>query len=224
MCRHAAGCPQDIGPAHARLAFHFEARLNRAQPHADPAGLLDLPAGFSSRVLSSLGDALDDGGTVPDRADGMGCFDIGNGEIALVRNHELRPGKDSGGASGATFDRMPDGSPMPGGTTNMIAYDIGTVRKRGQAKPTVTLTAQAGSWDHYATQVDVGGPLNEAGTLRGRSVISYNNANSYLDTAQKENQLFYGIIEADLADEVVIEQRPRLEGRQMIMMVAPKKK
>jgi len=31
-------------------------------------------------------------------------------------------------------------------------------------------------------------------------------------------------IEADLADEVVIEQRPRLEGRQMIMMIAPKKK
>ena len=31
-------------------------------------------------------------------------------------------------------------------------------------------------------------------------------------------------IEADLADEVVIEQRARLEGRQMIMMVAPKKK
>jgi translation initiation factor IF-3 len=31
-------------------------------------------------------------------------------------------------------------------------------------------------------------------------------------------------IETDLADEVVIEQRPRLEGRQMIMMIAPKKK
>lgn len=31
-------------------------------------------------------------------------------------------------------------------------------------------------------------------------------------------------IEADLGDEVVIEQRPRLEGRQMIMMIAPKKK
>ena len=31
-------------------------------------------------------------------------------------------------------------------------------------------------------------------------------------------------IEADLADEVVIEQRPRLEGRQMIMMIAPKRK
>ena len=31
-------------------------------------------------------------------------------------------------------------------------------------------------------------------------------------------------IEKDLADEVVIEQRPRQEGRQMIMMVAPKRK
>lgn len=31
-------------------------------------------------------------------------------------------------------------------------------------------------------------------------------------------------IEADLGDEVVIESRPRLEGRQMVMMIAPKKK
>ncbi|WP_147653742.1 translation initiation factor IF-3 [Vulcaniibacterium gelatinicum] len=31
-------------------------------------------------------------------------------------------------------------------------------------------------------------------------------------------------IEADLGEDVVIEQRPRLEGRQMVMMIAPKKK
>lgn len=31
-------------------------------------------------------------------------------------------------------------------------------------------------------------------------------------------------LEEDLRDEVVIESRPRLEGRQMVMMVAPKKK
>lgn len=31
-------------------------------------------------------------------------------------------------------------------------------------------------------------------------------------------------IETDLGDEVVIEQRPRLEGRQMVMMIAPKRK
>ena len=31
-------------------------------------------------------------------------------------------------------------------------------------------------------------------------------------------------IEADLGDEIVIESRPRLEGRQMVMMIAPKKR
>lgn len=31
-------------------------------------------------------------------------------------------------------------------------------------------------------------------------------------------------IEADLADEIIVESRPRLEGRQMVMMLAPKKK
>lgn len=31
-------------------------------------------------------------------------------------------------------------------------------------------------------------------------------------------------VEADMADETTVEQRPRMEGRQMIMMLAPKKK
>ena len=31
-------------------------------------------------------------------------------------------------------------------------------------------------------------------------------------------------IEADLKDDAVVEQRPKMEGRQMIMMIAPKKK
>ena len=31
-------------------------------------------------------------------------------------------------------------------------------------------------------------------------------------------------IEADLGEEIVVESRPRLEGRQMVMMVAPKKR
>lgn len=33
-----------------------------------------------------------------------------------------------------------------------------------------------------------------------------------------------GRIEADLGEDIVIESRPRLEGRQMVMMIAPKKK
>nr|WP_315456311.1 alkaline phosphatase PhoX [uncultured Sphingorhabdus sp.] len=88
---------------------------------SDPAGMLDLPAGFSYRVISSLGDAMTDGGFVPDKADGMGCFDLGNGKWALVRNHELSPGNDSGGATGLSYDTVARSMvPLPGGTTTII--------------------------------------------------------------------------------------------------------
>lgn len=85
----------------------------------DPAGLFDLPQGFSYRVISRLGDAMDDGLTVPDAADGMGCFDLGGGKLALVRNHELMPDKNPGGDIPFGYDRI-DGKVMPGGTTTIV--------------------------------------------------------------------------------------------------------
>lgn len=54
------------------------------------------------------------------------------------------------------------------------------------------------SWDDYRTMVDLSSPLNEQSTLRGRSVVSYNDANSSIDNVKKEHQLFYGIVEMDL--------------------------
>lgn len=85
----------------------------------DPEGLLDLPRGFSYRLLSSLGDTMSDGGTVPDKADGMGCLDIGNGEIVLVRNHELIASDDAGGPIAKGFGTH-NGKIVPGGTTNIV--------------------------------------------------------------------------------------------------------
>lgn len=96
----------------------------------DPAGLLDLPEGFSYRVISRLGDAMDDGGTVPDRADGMGCFDLGNGEIALVRNHELQPRHDAGGPIAKGFGKR-NGAFVPGGTTTIV-LDAATLQVKRQ--------------------------------------------------------------------------------------------
>ncbi|MEV6200999.1 alkaline phosphatase PhoX [Streptomyces sp. NPDC051771] len=58
----------------------------------DPAGLLDLPAGFSYRVLSREGEPLRSGeGPVPGRCDGMSAFMGPRGGVRLVRNHENRP-------------------------------------------------------------------------------------------------------------------------------------
>ena len=96
----------------------------------DPAGLIDLPQGFSYRVISRLGDKMDDGGTVPDRADGMGCFDIGNGEIALVRNHELQPQHDAGGPIARGFGKR-NGVFVPGGTTTIV-LDAATLSVKRQ--------------------------------------------------------------------------------------------
>ncbi len=94
----------------------------------DPAGLFDLPEGFSYRIISRFGDLMDDGFPVPDRADGMGAFALGGGRVALVRNHELRPRnradgpfRDGAPADFPCFDRADD-RPMPGGTTTLI-YD-----------------------------------------------------------------------------------------------------
>ena len=85
----------------------------------DPDGLFDLPQGFSYRVISKLGDPMNDGLRVPDAADGMGCFDLGGGKLALVRNHELMPEKDPGGEIPFGYDRI-DGKVMPGGTTTLV--------------------------------------------------------------------------------------------------------
>ncbi|MBK4994691.1 TonB-dependent siderophore receptor [Pseudomonas sp. S37] len=89
------------------------------------------------------------------------------------------------------------GANSPGGAVNLV-------RKRGQAKPTVTLTAQAGTWDHYATQADVGGPLNEAGTVRGRAVVDYDTRDSFIDYAGGWEQKVYGALDFDLSEDTTL--------------------
>lgn len=86
----------------------------------DAAGLIDLPEGFTYRVISSLGIPMDDGEPVPDRADGMGAFAGRDGRVILVRNHEIKAGETTLG--GLAFDRWNGGGALGGGTTTLI-YD-----------------------------------------------------------------------------------------------------
>jgi hypothetical protein len=96
----------------------------------DPTGLLDLPQGFAYRIISRLGDMMGDGHRVPDNGDGMGCFDLGSGRVALVRNHELRPSAlkkwpwaaPSNGPA-PSYDRTEGGLALPGGTSTLV-YDL----------------------------------------------------------------------------------------------------
>jgi len=58
---------------------------------SDPDGIVDLPAGFSYKIISRRGDKMDDGLLVPDLPDGMATFPCNDGLTLLVRNHELLP-------------------------------------------------------------------------------------------------------------------------------------
>ncbi|BAP40931.1 TonB-dependent siderophore receptor [Pseudomonas sp. StFLB209] len=78
---------------------------------------------------------------------------------------------------------------------------INLVRKRPLAEQKVTLTGAAGSWDDYRGEIDASSPLNSSGTLRGRVVASYRDANSFIDDREEDHGLFYAVTEADLSED-----------------------
>ncbi len=96
-----------VATAFAGLGF---ASLGRRQAQAgaavqlrpDPQGILDLPEGFSYRVLQRAGDVMSDGRRVRGRPDGMAAFSAPNDQIILMRNHEL--GAPEGGVSRLVLD------------------------------------------------------------------------------------------------------------------------
>ena len=97
----------------------------------DAARLLDLPRGFSYRVISREGEVMSDGLLTPAAFDAMAAFPVRGAphQVALVRNHEMWPNLTSGGAfhaNGPTvprekiFDFAADGTPKLGGTSTLV--------------------------------------------------------------------------------------------------------
>ena len=104
------------------------------------------------------------------------------------------------------FDRMEvlrgasgllQGTGSPGGAVNLV-------RKRGQAAPIVTLTGKAGSWDHYGLQLDAGGPLNQAGTVRGRFIADQDDSHSFVDSEWYKTTSLYGALDFDLREDTTL--------------------
>ena len=90
---------------------------------ADPGGLPFLiPAGFTLRQLSKAGDLLKraGAGTVPNAFDGMAAFPMLNGNVRLIRNHEIR---DSA-ANSTPIGVKPWDSKGGGGCTSLeVSFD-----------------------------------------------------------------------------------------------------
>lgn len=93
-------------------------------------GELALPPGFSYHTFGAFGSAMSDGFITPPIHDGMGCFDMGDGTLRIVRNHELGEGNDvpAGTVIGdpkTAWDRK-----APGGTVT-IELDATTAEYQG---------------------------------------------------------------------------------------------
>lgn len=74
------------------LLFSRRAKASVGPLVTDRNRVLDLPEGFTYRILETVGSDMDDGYRVPGAPDGMGCFDPGDGTLVLMRNHELAIG------------------------------------------------------------------------------------------------------------------------------------
>ena len=83
----------------------------------DPQGILDLPAGFQYKILSRVGETMNDGHVVPNQHDGMAAFKAKDGQTILVRNHEVHPlqAVNNLAADLPQYDRN-----CSGGTTTLI--------------------------------------------------------------------------------------------------------
>ena len=85
------------------------------------------------------------------------------------------------------------------------AIAINMIRKHANAKElTGTLSSSYGSWNAWNSMADISAPLNADGTVRGRVVVKHESTDSFADLYEKENNLFYGVLDADLTDSTYL--------------------
>lgn len=85
----------------------------------DPEGILNLPEGFSYKIISRWQETMWDGFLVPGNADGMTAFPGPDGLTILLRNHEVWPDfPPSRGAFGPINERL-------GRVSRSLLYDWG---------------------------------------------------------------------------------------------------
>lgn len=96
------------------------------------------------------------------------------------------------GASG-----LSQGNGEPGGTINLV-------RKRPTYDFRSSVSASAGSWDNYRSEMDVSGPLNDDATLRGRVVGVLQKKDSFVDYVSSDRQVLFGTLAYDFTSATTL--------------------
>ncbi len=98
----------------------------------DPKGILNLPKGFSYKIVSRMGQVMDDGFFSPGKNDAMATFESKDGKVLVVRNHEMSSDDTENGPFGKgnqlldklsksqIYDRGYNQNPSLGGTTTFL--------------------------------------------------------------------------------------------------------
>ncbi|MDO8040959.1 TonB-dependent receptor [Janthinobacterium sp. SUN137] len=94
---------------------------------------------------------------------------------------------------------------------------INMVRKKPTAQFQASVEGELGSHDERRAMADVAGPLNDAGTVRGRLVTVYEEGDSIVDGYSRDKKVVYGVLEADISSDTkltagVTHQRKRSNG------------
>lgn len=83
-----------------------------------------------------------------------------------------------------------EGAGSPAGSVNLV-------RKRGTAERRLAVEGRAGSWGNVGARIDAGGPLNDAGTLRGRVALDVEDKGAYVDKVWDRNLSAYAALDLD---------------------------
>lgn len=114
----------------------------------EPLPELSLPAGFHAARVSMANETMDDGNLVPQAADGMAAFGMGERLVRLVRNHEIRNSATDPlsrpFAGGPTYDER------AGGGTTTIEVEL---KPNGEPRRTRHFASLTGTFTNCA-----GGP------------------------------------------------------------------
>lgn len=89
------------------------------------------------------------------------------------------------------------GSGDPSATINLV-------RKKPTRNFEDHVTGSVGTWNNYRGEVDVGGALNESGTVRARGVATYQDKQSSMDRYERKTGVLYGVVEADLTPSTLL--------------------
>ncbi|WP_298924479.1 TonB-dependent siderophore receptor [uncultured Ramlibacter sp.] len=168
---------------------------------------------LDDRNFTKVEDALKSAtGVVVERFDGAGNyntirsrgFEIGSfmlDGMPIVQGPNYATALDT-----AIYDRIEvlrgpsgllQGAGEPGGTINLV-------RKRALGLQSIGANVSAGSFGQLRADVDLTGPLNAAGTLRGRLVAVADDRDSYVDVLHTKKRAAYGTLELDIAPSTTL--------------------